>query len=177
MSHPLRFALALVAIVSLQISCASSQKLLEADVSTHEHAIGLPPERTFDALVSVAMTEGFEVDEIDKSAGLLRLEPKSLTPAELDEYCSVPLVYSDSGQPVSTFAEHDKKLRDRKDGKLTGSVAMSILVSRQGMENSNVKIRSDYRVKGPERKAPCASKGALEEQLFGKIERELLAPR
>ncbi len=78
--------------------------------------------------------------------------------------------------PVATFAGYDEGLRDRGE-RLTGSVAMSFLVSATSAEESRIQIRSDFQVKGPEGQVPCQSRGALEDEIFGKIDRQLVAPR
>ena len=172
-----RPALTALASIAVLLACASPQKLVDVETSILEHEIGLPEERSFDAITAVLLAEGLDVAVIDKDAGLLRAEPMALSAADLDRYCEVPLVYEESGNPVSTFAAYDKQLReDDKDG-LVGSASMTFLVSAINWEESRIKLSSKNTVKGPRREVPCQSTGVLESAFFDKIDRQLVKPR
>ena len=176
MRHPSRPIFIVLGSIMLLIACASPQKLLDVQTSTYEQRVGIDQSKTYNAVVALVVAEGYDAAVAEKGAGLLRLERRTLSPAQLDQYCEVPLVYEKSGEAVSTFSTYDAKLLEEAEGRLVGSVAMTFLVTTSG-EGSLIKIRSDYEVVGPKRRAACQSKGVLESELFAKIKEQIVAPR
>ena len=165
--------IALILFAGAAIACAGAQMLLPADASSHVHEIaGTDTGSVFDAVVAVAHTQGIAIAVAERNSGLLRLEPKNLSPSELDRYCRVPLVYSDSGQPVTTFTARDRELREDGRRGIEGAVELNFLVEQSPPGAIRIDLRSAFSAKGPERTVDCASTGAFEREFFEQADRK-----
>jgi len=168
---------AAAATLVMAFGCASDIKLVPGEAGSHTHEIAhLDKEAVFDGVVAVAHARGFSIAVVEKASGVMRLEPMKLSPAELDRFCEVPLVHTDSGKPATTFAKRDQELREDDQKGLGGAVELEFLVSDRAAETVEINLRSTFSVSGPKKTVACSSTGAYEKDLFVEIDRELLSP-
>ena len=129
-----------------------------------------------DALVEVVYERNLDIDQVDKDAGILTLDPLSITMKQMDRYCEFPAIDTE-GRPASNFVDADRNRKeDGKDG-LGCTVTMSFLVKRLDDESSNLSVRADWYATNGTDTVQCASRGIFEAEMLNAVKDHLLAPR
>jgi hypothetical protein len=167
-----RLSLCLLGLPLLVSACAS-HVLRPGETFSSETSLRVQQERTFDTLVSLLHDMDMRFAALNQETGLVSVDPKTFTMAQMDEYCVYPSVTS-KGVPTTTFVLAHAALIDNGQPGLAGSVALSFLVRGVGDGSAEVSLKAQWQVTAGGDTVSCHSRGKLEGELIAELKEALL---
>lgn len=165
----------LVIAVSILSACGS-MTVIQGQAHKQTVELGLPRDVVFDALLTVSHDGGLDVEQSDKSAGVLTFEPLKVKAADMDRYCRFPAMDED-GNAVSTFMEHHGKLMAEGNPGLDCRNETDVLIEEIDEDSCRLKLKTGWFATKDGKEYACDSLGVWEDALIRSLESALLAPK
>ena len=164
--------IAIIPLIALIQGCVTGQ-LITADTMVQNFEIAENKDTVFDAALTVAQLQNLDVSVLEKDSGLIRFEAASLSAGQLDQYCEYPAINPTTGQPWDTFQNWNIRSTQGNMGQVRGRVSITLLISEEGIEESNVNMRSNWTAFNSTESNLCNSTGVLEREYIAGIRAHL----
>jgi hypothetical protein len=163
--------LSLCAFIPLLASCVTGQ-IVPASTAIENYPIPADKESIFDASLIVAQLQNLDVSVLEKESGLIRFEAASLSPTQLDQYCTYIAINPSTGQPWDTFQNWNTRSLNNGGSQVRGRVSISILISEEE-DTSNMNMRSNWSAFTTMENFDCNSTGTFEREYIEAVKNQL----
>jgi hypothetical protein len=172
-----RKSLYTIVLSFLLVSACATGRYIAPKSGDYQFTLDRPRDMVFDALLGVAQTLNLSVDVLEKQSGYIQFKNASLSPVQLDRYCTYPYVNPGTGQAWDTFINWNQRSLAAGAGALRGSVSLSILLSEPSPGTTVAKMHSTWISSNNIERTECSFLLVFEKNLESTLRVQLARPQ